>query len=89
MDWKLPFSPGVRHLIAGAALVALALTWLADLALLFPEPRNGTASAMPATNWLSVFVTGPLATLSLVGNRRLPSLARRGVLVAAMSMALS
>ncbi|MER5518720.1 histidine kinase [Streptomyces sp. NPDC002763] len=84
MDWKLPFSPLVRRLLTGAAVLALALTWVVDLLALF---QPGGASA--PTRWLPVFVTGPLAVLALPDTRRSPSLTVRAVGVAAMSAALT
>ncbi|MEU4928796.1 histidine kinase [Streptomyces yokosukanensis] len=84
MDWKLPFSPGVRRLISAAAVLALVLTWVADLAVLRqPVPSNAP------TRWLPVFVTGPLAVLALPDTRWTPSLTIRSVSVAVMSIALT
>ncbi|MEU9151498.1 histidine kinase [Streptomyces sp. NPDC048417] len=84
MDWKLPFSPLVRRLLTGAALLALALTWVVDLVALY-QPAGASAPI----RWLPVFVTGPLAVLALPDTRRSPSLTARAVGVAAMSAVLT
>jgi signal transduction histidine kinase len=84
VDWKLPFSPGVRRLITAAALLALALTWVVDLVAVFQPAQSGVP-----TRWLPVFVTGPLAVLALPDTRWSPSLTARSVGVAAMSAALT
>ncbi len=85
VDWKLPFSPGVRRLITAAALLALALTWVGDLMVLLRQPQWPST----ATGWLPMLVTGPLAVLALPGTRLLPSLTPRALSIAVMSIALT
>ncbi|MER6268869.1 histidine kinase [Streptomyces sp900105755] len=84
MDWKLPFSPGVRRLVTAAALLALALTWVVDILAVF----NPGQPSSPA-RWVPVFVTGPLAALALPDTRWSPSLTARSLGIAAMSVALT
>ncbi|MGP3751123.1 Signal transduction histidine kinase [Streptomyces sp. LamerLS-316] len=85
MDLRLPFTPAVKRLITGSALLALALTWFADIALLTmaPDPWH------PATNWLPVLVTGPLTILAVGETRFSPPLLPRIAAMVAMSLALS
>lgn len=75
VDWHLPFTPAVNRLIAVFGLLAFALTWVADLALLSSAPDAFSL----ATNWLSVLVTGPLTMLAVAEPRlaRFPVAARR------------
>ncbi|MFE7994684.1 sensor histidine kinase [Streptomyces shenzhenensis] len=82
MDWKFPFSPGVRRLISAAVVVSLTLTWVGDITVL-------TAQRNSPTSWVAVFVTGPLAVLALPDTRWMPSLTVRATGVAIMSMTLS
>lgn len=83
-------SPKMQRLVAAAALIALALAWFADFALLFlPLPDGASAPSTAATSWLPVFVTGPLATLALPDYRWQLPLTRRVELVAGVSIALS
>ncbi|MFD8393031.1 sensor histidine kinase [Streptomyces sp. NPDC059680] len=84
MDWKLPFSPGVRRLLTAAALLALALTWVVDIVAVYHPMRPSSP-----IRWVPVFVTGPLAVLALPDTRWSPSLTARSVGVAAMSVALT
>ncbi|MFJ9924198.1 sensor histidine kinase [Streptomyces rubiginosohelvolus] len=83
-------SPKMQRLVAAAALIALALAWFADFALLFlPLPDGASSPSTAATSWIPVFVTGPLATLALPDYRWQLPLKRRVELVAVMSIALS
>ncbi|MBW5254302.1 histidine kinase dimerization/phosphoacceptor domain-containing protein, partial [Streptomyces sp. P01-B04] len=85
MDLDLPFTPAVKRLITVCALLALALTGFADVALLAmaPDPWH------PATNWLPVLVTGPLLILAVGDTRFSPPLLPRIWMVVAMSLTLS
>ncbi|WP_327710590.1 histidine kinase [Streptomyces sp. NBC_00464] len=85
MDLDLPFTPAVKRLITVCALLALALTGFADVALLSmaPDPWH------PATNWLPVLVTGPLLILAVGDTRFSPPLLPRIWMVVAMSLTLS
>ncbi|MFI6725692.1 histidine kinase [Streptomyces sp. R-74717] len=85
MDWHLPFTPAVKRLITVCGLLAFALTWLADIALLTrsPDPFH------PTTNWLPVLVTGPVATLAAMETRFSPPLPRRVWVIVVMSLTLS
>ncbi|MFI1018634.1 sensor histidine kinase [Streptomyces sp. NPDC020965] len=85
MDWHLPFTPVVKRLITVFALLALALTWFADLALLTraPDPWH------PATNWLPVLVTGPVTMVAVSDTRFSPPLVNRIWAMVAMSLTLS
>lgn len=85
MDWHLPFTPAVRRLITTFSLLAFALTWVADLALLSFAPD----AFSPATNWLPVLVTGPLAMLAVAETRRSPPMRWRISGVVAMSLTLT
>ncbi|MFD6531916.1 sensor histidine kinase [Streptomyces sp. NPDC060184] len=85
MDWHLPFAPAVRRLITTFSLLALAMTWLADLALLSFAPD----AFSPATNWLPVLVTGPLAALTVAETRRSPPMRWRVAGVVAVSLTLT
>ncbi|MFJ4855009.1 MULTISPECIES: sensor histidine kinase [unclassified Streptomyces] len=85
MDLDLPFTPAVKRLITVCALLALALTGFADVALLSmaPDPWH------PATNWLPVLVTGPLLILAVGDTRFSPPLLPRIWMAVAMSLTLS
>jgi len=85
VDWKLPFSPGIRRVISAAAMVSLALLWAADILvlLLVTEPP------LSATTWLPVFVTGPAAALALPSTRYSPAFPVRAAGVAALSVTLT
>ncbi|MFC9624153.1 sensor histidine kinase [Streptomyces sp. NPDC056930] len=85
MDWHLPFTPAVKRLITVCGLLAFALTWLADIVLLTrsPDPFH------PATNWLPILVTGPVATLAALETRFSPPLLRRIWVIVVMSLTLS
>ncbi|AEM85487.1 sensor histidine kinase [Streptomyces violaceusniger] len=85
MDLHLPFTPAVKRLITGFGLLALALTWLADIALLTmaPDPWH------PATNWLPVLVTGPVTMLAVSDTRFSPRLLPRVWAMVTMSLVLS
>ncbi|WP_405910756.1 histidine kinase [Streptomyces sp. NBC_00828] len=85
MDWKLPYSPGIRRVISIAAVVSLALLWAGDILvlLLVTEPP------ISPTTWLPVFVTGPAAALALPGTRYSPAFPVRAAGVAALSLTLT
>ena len=83
VDWKLPFSPGVRRIVSAAALLALALTWVVDLYVVH------LPGADASIGWVPVFVTGPLAVLALPDTRWSPTLTVRAVGVAVMSAVLT
>ncbi|SCF89081.1 Histidine kinase [Streptomyces sp. Ncost-T10-10d] len=85
VDWHLPLTPAVKRLITVCGLLAFALTWLADIVLLTrsPDPFH------PATNWLPILVTGPVATLAALETRFSPPLLRRIWVIVVMSLALS
>ncbi|MGI3224267.1 sensor histidine kinase [Streptomyces sp. GTA36] len=84
MDWDVRFTPAVKRLIVGAVLLAFALTWVADLAVLSmsPDPWH------PATNWLPSLVTGPTCVLVLAAPRR-SSLPVRVSLMIALSLTVT
>ncbi|MGW1211120.1 sensor histidine kinase [Streptomyces sp. NPDC002499] len=85
MDWKFPFSTGIRRVISAAAVVSLGLLWAADILVLVFV----TEPPIAPTTWLPVFVTGPLAALA-VPNARYPlSLPARALAVAAVSLTVS
>ncbi|OKK15485.1 hypothetical protein AMK09_25450 [Streptomyces sp. CB02488] len=85
MDLHLPFTPAVKRLITVCALLALALTGFADIALLSMSPDPWR----PATNWLPVLVTGPLLILSVGDTRFSPPLLPRIWMAVAISLTLS
>lgn len=85
VDWDLPFTPTVRRLIIVFGLLAFAMTWLADIAMLLTSPDPWD----PATNWVPVLVTGPATVLAVSETRFSPPFLRRVWLIAAMSVTLS
>ncbi|MEU6389135.1 histidine kinase [Streptomyces sp. NPDC046939] len=84
MDWKLPLSPAVRRMIITAVVLTLSLMWLGDIQVLRTTPAPRTA-----TDWLPVFVTGPLLTIMLPSTRFSPALPVRAVAAAGVSTVLT
>ncbi|MGW3283642.1 sensor histidine kinase [Streptomyces sp. NPDC001002] len=85
MDWKFPFSTGIRRVISAAAVVSLGLLWAADILVLVFV----TEPPIAPTTWLPVFVTGPLAALAVPDARYPMSLPARALGVSALSFTVS
>ncbi|MFJ6986306.1 MULTISPECIES: sensor histidine kinase [unclassified Streptomyces] len=75
----------IRRLVGGTVVLALVLTWVADLALL---SRSGSPWH-PATNWVPALVTGPVAVLALIDTPWSPPLQARAAAMAVLSVAVT
>ncbi|MGW1564267.1 sensor histidine kinase [Streptomyces sp. NPDC002144] len=83
MDRHPLLTPHVRRLITLSGLLACALTWLADIAVV------RSASMTFGTAWLPVVATGPLIALAVAETRWSPSLGKSVAAAVSPSLALT
>lgn len=81
----LPLTPAVRQLVTISGVLAFVTAFIGDATVVAATKDPFGAPGI----WLPCFVTGPLAGLAVLERSRSPSLGKRVIVVAAVSLALT